>query len=313
MPFASRVPQAAGQAAPAKLQRTERFGWPLLLIEARNASVAPSSTPAEMGLSRTAMSLRMVTVADACLLGSARLCAVTVSVVEAGKIGGAVKLPLASSVPHVEGQAAPEMLHRTAVSGRPLLLTVARKVCTAPRSTPAVAGVSATARSLVMVTVAVADLVASATLVAVICAVTDAGRSAGAVYTPAALMAPALTLPPAIPFTLQVTLVSVAFVTVALKVCVLPSTTEALPGVIVTVMEAGGGGGGGGSAAELAPPPPQPSMHALAARRTERKAKTGMAARVRGGNAIVNFPRSVEGGRIRAELQAKGQRRKLQA
>jgi len=256
------------------------------------------------------MSLRMVTVAEACLDGSARLCAVTVTVVAAGKIGGAVKFPLASSVPHAEGQAAPEMLQRTAVSGRPLLLTVARKLCAAPRSTPAVAGVSATARSLVMVTVAVADFVASATLVAVICTVTDAGRSAGAVYTPVALIVPALALPPATPFRLQVTLVSVALVTVALKVCVLPSTTGALLGVIVTVMEAGGGGGGGGSAAELTPPPPQPSMHALAARRIERKAKTGTAARVRGVNAITNFiPPSVERGRIPAELQAKGQRK----
>ncbi len=256
------------------------------------------------------MSLRMVIVVEACLDGSARLCAVTVTVVAAGKIGGAVKFPLASSVPHAEGQAAPEMLQRTAVSGRPLLLTVARKLCAAPRSTPAVAGVSATARSLVMVTVAVADFVASATLVAVICTVTDAGRSAGAVYTPVALIVPAVALPLATPLTLQVTLVSVALVTVALKVCVLPSTTGALLGVIVTVMEAGGGGGGGGSAAELTPPPPQPSMHALAARRIERRAKTGTAARVHGGNAIANFiPPSVERGRILAELQAKGQRK----
>jgi len=160
--------------------------------------------------------------------------------------------------------------------------------------------------------VAVADLVASATLVAVICAVMDAGRSAGAVYTPVALIVPAVALPLATPLTLQVTLVSVALVTVALKVCVLPSTTEALLGVIATVTEAGvgGRGGGGGSAAELTPPPPQPSMHALAARRTERKAKTGMAARVHGGNAIANFiTPSVERGRIPAELQAKGQRK----
>src|SRR5260370_8514877 len=115
-----------------------------------------------------------------------------------------------------------------------------------------------------MVTVDVGDLVASGTLVAVICAVTDAGRSAGAVYTPVALIVPAVALPLAILLTFQVTLVSVALVTVALKVCVLPSTTGALLGVIVTVMEAGGGGGGGGSASGLAPPPPHPPLHALA-------------------------------------------------
>src|SRR5260370_28810558 len=104
------------------------------------------------------------------------------------------------------------------------------------------------ARSLVMVTVAVADLVASATLVAVICAVTDAGRSAGAVYTPVALIVPAVALPLAMLLTVQVTLVSVALVTVALKGCVVPSTTGALLRVIVTGMEVGGGGGGRGDA-----------------------------------------------------------------
>jgi hypothetical protein len=107
--------------------------------------------------------------------------------------------------------------------------------------------------------------------------------------------------------------VSLALVTVARKVCVLPSTTDALPGVIVTMMEAGGGGGGGGSAAELAPPPTQPSMHALAARRAARKVKTGRAALVRGGNTNSNLiPPSIERGRIPAELQAKGQRRELE-
>src|SRR5258708_8917161 len=156
-----------------------------------------------------------------------------------------------------------------------------------------------------MVTVAVADLVASATLVAVMCTVTDAGRSAGAVYTPVALIVRAVAWPLAMLLTFQVTLVSVALVTVALKVWVLPSTTGALLGVIVTVMEAGGGGGGGGSSAELTPPPPQPSMHALAARRIERKAKTGTAARVRGVNAITNFiPPSVQRGRIPAAFPA---------
>lgn len=157
-----------------------------------------------------------------------------------------------------------------------------------------------------MFAVTVADLLASATLVAVICATVDAGRSEGAVNTPAALIVPTAGLPPAIPLTLQVTLVLLALLTAATKVCVAPSTTDALPGVIVTLME-GGGGGGGGSAAELAPPLAQPIMHALAARTAARKSKTGNDVRVCSGNAIAKFlAPPLERGRIPAEMQAKG-------
>jgi hypothetical protein len=127
--------------------------------------------------------------------------------------------------------------------------------------------------SLVMLAVTVEDLLASATLVAVIRAAVDAGRSAGAVNTPDALMVPAVALPPAMPFTLQVTLVSLELLTVATKVCDAPSTTDALPGVIVTLME--GGGGSGGTAAEPAPVLAQPGIHALVARTAARKTKTG--------------------------------------
>lgn len=129
--------------------------------------------------------------------------------------------------------------------------------------------------SLAMVAVTVADLLASATLVAVICAAADAGRSAGAVNTPVALIVPLAAVPPATPLTLQVTLVLLALVTVATNVCEAPSTTDALPGVTVTLIVGGGGGGGGSAAAELAPPLAQPNMHALAARTAVRKTKTG--------------------------------------
>jgi hypothetical protein len=76
-------------------------------------------------------------------------------------------------------------------------------------------------------------------------------------------MVPAIGLPPAMPLTFQETVVSVAPVTVAAKVCVLPKRTEAVAGVIVTA-EGGGGGSGGGTTVEaaLAPPvlPAQPSV-----------------------------------------------------
>jgi hypothetical protein len=63
--------------------------------------------------------------------------------------------------------------------------------------------------------VAEPDFVASAWLVAVICTDAGDGKSAGAVYTPPEEIVPAAALPPATPFTLQLTLVFVLLVTVA--------------------------------------------------------------------------------------------------
>ena len=79
------------------------------------------------------------------------------------------------------GQAAPEMLQRIALSGRPPLLIAARNGWMAPSSTPTALGASAMATSLAMVSVAVADFVGSLLLVAVICTVGASGKSAGAV------------------------------------------------------------------------------------------------------------------------------------
>jgi len=45
---------------------------------------------------------------------------------------------------------------------------------------------------------------------------------------------PTVALPPAIPFTLQVTAVFVVFVTVAVNCCVAPVATEALVGLTLT-------------------------------------------------------------------------------
>src|ERR1700719_103033 len=52
--------------------------------------------------------LVMVSAAEARFEGSAMLCAVSVSAAVAGSTCGAVKLPLASTVPHPAGHAAPE-------------------------------------------------------------------------------------------------------------------------------------------------------------------------------------------------------------
>ena len=116
--------------------------------------------------------------------------------------------------------------------------------------------------SLVIVTVALADFDVSALLVAVTCTAAGVGRSAGAVYAPAEVMVPTPAFPPAKPFTLQMTLVSAEFITVAWNVAGLPSSTDPLVGMMVTMMDGGGGG----------PPvpglPPQPNDHTALANKT---------------------------------------------
>ena len=99
--------------------------------------------------------------------------------------------------------------------------------------------------SLVTVSAALPDLLVSAWLVAVICTVAGDGRSIGAVYTPAGVIVPNVVLPPVTPFTLQITAVSVVFVTVAVKVAWFPSRTEPFGGFTATMIERAGGGGGG--------------------------------------------------------------------
>jgi len=130
--------------------------------------------------------------------------------------------------------------------------------------------------SLVMMNCAPPLLEESAALVAVTVTFGGAGRSRGAVYSPAPLpveiIVPTELLPPAIPFTAQVTPVFVVLLTVAVKLWVAPSSTEPAGGETAT--EIVGGGGGGGGATGLAPPPPQPSVHAPAVRSTHRKTAT---------------------------------------
>jgi len=217
-----------------------------------------------------------VIVAEAVFAGFATLCATTVTVAGVGKICGAVKLPFASTAPQPKGQAEPERDQRTAVSGCPPLEIVGWKTRVAPSSTEAAIGLSAISTSLAIVTTEVADFVASASLVAVTCtAVADApaamapavvGRSAGAVYTPSAVIVPLAAVPPGTPFTAHITLVLLVFATVAAKVCLFPRNTVALAGVTLTLIE-GEVGGGGEGATEPAPTPAQPRVHALAERR----------------------------------------------
>src|SRR6266850_5792352 len=150
--------------------------------------------------------------------------------------------------------------------------------------------------SLTIVAAALSDFVASAWLVAVICAVADAGRIAGAVYTPSDVIVPNVALPPGVPFTDQLTAVSAVFATFAVNGIAFPSMTDPLFGETVIVMDGGGGGGGTDGPA---PPPPQPIVHAPVAGRTRRKIL-----------AVRNLFRSNGGrDRIPPPKQAKGQRK----
>lgn len=74
--------------------------------------------------------------------------------------------------------------------------------------------------------------------------------------------------PPGTSFTLQLTAVSVVFITFAENAVAFPSITDPLFGEIVTVTD---GGGGSGGTDVLAPPAPQPMVHAPVASRTDRK------------------------------------------
>jgi hypothetical protein len=151
--------------------------------------------------------------------------------------------------------------------------------------------------SLVTAKVAVPDFVASAWLVAVTCTVAGDGRSAGAVYTPAVVIVPSAAFPPATPLTLQLTAMSVVFLTVAAKVTWLPSTTVPLAGVTLTTIEAAEGGGGAEGGAAL---PAQPHVHAVSAR----MAMTAIA-------GVLNlFLLLCERDCMPSQKQAKGQRRR---
>lgn len=111
--------------------------------------------------------------------------------------------------------------------------------------------------SLVIAICALAPLVGSATLVAVIWTVGIAGRSVGAEYWPLADMTPSELDPPATPFTNHVTCVFSEPVTVAENDTVFPSRTLPLDGVTATLTEAGGAGG---PVTEVVPPPPHPTV-----------------------------------------------------
>ncbi len=89
-----------------------------------------------------------------------------------------------------------------------------------------------------------------------------------------AAIVPTVEFPLATPFTFQLTLVSVVFVTVAVNVIWLPSRIERDGEVTFTVIE---GGGGGGGATVPVPAALQPRVHAPAVRRARKATRDRIA------------------------------------
>ena len=152
-----------------------------------------------------------------------------------GTVAGAVYTPADVICPTVEFPPATLFtLQVTPVAAAPERVAV--KVCVIPLATVAVAGetVRAAAGVCVTVTVAEANWLESAALVAFTVTGLGVGRDAGAVYKPDVDTVPTVELPPATPLTLQFRFVFELPVTVAVNCSVPFSATEAVAGLIVT-------------------------------------------------------------------------------
>ena len=182
----ARVPQEEPlQPAPVKLHATAVFDVPFTV--AVNESVAAVETEALAGLmlNETAGAVTMLMLADADLVGSATLVATTLTLGGEGATSGAeytAPVELVARVPQEEPlQPAPVKLHATAVFGVPFTVAVNESV--AAVETEALVGLmlNETAGATTTLTLAEADLVGSATLVAVTLRVSGEGTLDGAV------------------------------------------------------------------------------------------------------------------------------------
>ena len=153
----------------------------------------------------------------------------------------------------------------------PLPFTV---IANAPAGTDVGAMPASTGTGFCNVTALLPDAEASAELTARTVTVLELGTVAGAVYMPDALIVPVAALPPATPFTCQVTAVFDDPATVAPKGFVAPARTFALAGETVTVTLDPEGGVVGLEAGELFVVPVQAVSAAAASRsagRSERR------------------------------------------
>ena len=203
--------------------------------------VCPSETLAVAGVIEFVVAHSRVTDADADFVPSATLVAVTVTLGELGSVAGAVNVaesaPVLVIVPRLAlPPAIPSTLHVTLSVGLPALAIVAVNACVVPRSTVAEVGDMVTATSLVIVTEAEAVEVVSACAIAATVTLEGEGSVCGAVYSPAGEIVPTCAFPPATALTVQLTAALSLPLTVAANATPLPSSTDALAGVIATVI-----------------------------------------------------------------------------
>ena len=149
----------------------------------------------------------------------------------------------------------------------PLPFTV---IANAPAGTDVGAMPASTGTGFCRVTALLPVAVASAELTARTVTVLELGIVLGAVYKPNELIVPAAALPPATPFTSQVTAVFDDPVTVTLNDFVAPARTFALAGETVTFTLDPEGGGLGLEVEELFVVPVQPASAAAASRNMRR-------------------------------------------
>ena len=90
LPLASTAPHPLGHAAPERVQVTPPLGFPLLVIRARKACFAPSSTLAAVALSAICKSLAIATCDVPDFVASAALVAAIRTAGDAGNSAGAV-------------------------------------------------------------------------------------------------------------------------------------------------------------------------------------------------------------------------------
>jgi hypothetical protein len=212
-------------ATPLTLQFTAVFDVPTTV--ALNCWVCKTVSVALVGETPTETDGETVTLAWANLVVSAALVAVIVTEPD-GTAAGALYKPALDIVPTVEfPPATPLTLQFTAVFDVPPTVALNCWVC--KTVSVALVGETPTETDGETVTLAWANLVVSAVLVAVIVTAPD-GTAAGALYKPALEIVPTVEFPPATPLTLQFTAVFAVPPTVALNCFVWDTVTEALVG-----------------------------------------------------------------------------------
>jgi hypothetical protein len=240
------VPQVEPvQPDPATVQVTPKFELPVTV--AWNCCWAPTINKALVGEIVTDTGMPILTCAEAYLVVSACDVAVTLTSAGLGMITGAVYRPAAVTFPQFEpAQPVPETLHDTDVFELPV--TCAENCREAEGASFAELGEILTVTSATTVTVALADLVGSATDVAVREKKGGLGGAEGAVNNPEELTVPHTVPAQPVPAIVQVTAVLDEPVTLALNCfCALTPTwavvgeieiPTAPPELMVTVADA---------------------------------------------------------------------------